>query len=605
MKKNGIVVLAIILPVILAGLCLWKVVSEDNQAEMPIPLRITMTGEYSRDGEQWNPYTEDTELSALDGALIVRGTFDTKIEEGTLLAFYCNHIGTKIYVNGEMLYMDAISEIQDYGIRLMPSVCGKRWERVLCPEITTEDVVEFHFINPHKQGNEQAYNEVLNTFYLNPGNSLVMESYLEPYCKPFENLGGIILIVAVMVLGAALAAALLKSSIAYRLFKLGMLALFAGGYIVFDVMMVYFADDLLVVKTYGRQLCMMLAMYCITWMVRDMLTGKNKKIAEILMGISGVTNVLLILAAMTERVLLFDTQGIWRLMHFILCPVLCILCVSELIKHKKLEIEKLIYICLLSAVLLDLTGFGYHMFYQGICAKIAFTVSLGIFLIRGIKIVIIEHHASISNKKLKEELENSHIALMLSQIQPHFIYNTLGTIGEFCEEEPQKAADLVEKFSLYLRGNFTELDNPMPIRFSKELKHVKHYADIEQIRFPDMQIEYDIQSDNFLIPALTVQPLVENAIKHGLMGLETGGTVRISSYETEQCYEVRVEDNGVGFEDSVFEDGKKHIGIKNIRKRIEAMSGGKLMIHSTVGKGTVAIVQIPKEGELHDSTGSR
>ena len=123
-----------------------------------------------------------------------------------------------------------------------------------------------------------------------------------------------------------------------------------------------------------------------------------------------------------------------------------------------------------------------------------------VFLLRGAKQVIMDHQASLKNKKLKEELENSHIALMLSQIQPHFIYNTLGTIGEFCEEEPKKAAVLVQKFSLYLRGNFTELDNPMPIRVSKELAHVRYYVDIEQIRFPDMKVEYDIQNDNFLCP---------------------------------------------------------------------------------------------------------
>ena len=219
--------------------------------------------------------------------------------------------------------------------------------------------------------------------------------------------------------------------------------------------------------------------------------------------------------------------------------------------------------------------------------------------------MILDHQASIKNKKLKEELEQSRISVMLSQIQPHFIYNTLGTIGEFCEDEPQKAAELVQKFSLYLRGNFTELDNPMPIRVSREMEHVRHYADIEQIRFPDMKVTYDIQADNFLIPALTVQPLVENAIKHGLMGLECGGTVNISCYESDNYYEICVKDNGVGFDDSVMDDGKKHIGIKNVRKRIENMCGGTLTIDSIIGKGTIAVIRIPKEGAEYDSVSSR
>ena len=137
------------------------------------------------------------------------------------------------------------------------------------------------------------------------------------------------------------------------------------------------------------------------------------------------------------------------------------------------------------------------------------------------------------------------------------------------------------------------------------MEHLKHYSVIEQIRFPDIQIEYEIQNDNFLIPALTIQPLVENAIKHGLMGLESGGTVKISSYETDNYYEVCVKDDGVGFDESVFEDGKKHVGIKNIRKRIEGMCSGTLVIDSVIGKGTTAVIRIPKEGEEHDSVGGR
>lgn len=197
----------------------------------------------------------------------------------------------------------------------------------------------------------------------------------------------------------------------------------------------------------------------------------------------------------------------------------------------------------------------------------------------------------------ERKLTEQRIATMISQIQPHFIYNTLGTIGQFCLEDPGKAADLVQQFSLYLRGNFTELDNPVPIRISQEIEHVQHYVSIEQIRFPDIQIQYDLQAEEFLLPALTVQPLVENAIKHGLMGLESGGCVKISTYETEDTYCVCVKDDGVGFDPSVFEDGNQHIGIKNIRGRIEAMCGGTLTVTSVPGEGTTALIEIPKEGE--------
>ena len=197
------------------------------------------------------------------------------------------------------------------------------------------------------------------------------------------------------------------------------------------------------------------------------------------------------------------------------------------------------------------------------------------------------------------QLTENRIATMISQIKPHFIYNTLGTIEQFCREDPPKAADLVQKFSLYLRGNFTELNSPAPILLSQELRHVRLYTDIEQIRFPDMRIEYDLRSGEFLLPALSIQPLVENAIKHGLMKLESGGTVTVSTYETATAYCVQVRDDGVGFDLSRARNAKKHIGIENIRARLAVVCGGTLTIYSAPGAGTTALICIPKEGQ-HD-----
>jgi LytS/YehU family sensor histidine kinase len=184
---------------------------------------------------------------------------------------------------------------------------------------------------------------------------------------------------------------------------------------------------------------------------------------------------------------------------------------------------------------------------------------------------------------------------MLSQIKPHFIYNTLGTIERMCLKDPQKAFDLVRNFSLYLRGNFSELNSVTPIRFTEELEHVEYYVNIEKVRFPDMNIEYDVQSTDFLLPALSVQPLVENAIKHGLMRLETGGKVIIRSYETQTHFCVEVKDDGVGFDTSLPIDQKKHVGLHNIRERLRAMVNGELMIESEINVGTKAVIMIPKE----------
>ena len=186
---------------------------------------------------------------------------------------------------------------------------------------------------------------------------------------------------------------------------------------------------------------------------------------------------------------------------------------------------------------------------------------------------------------------------MMSQIRPHFIYNTLGSIEQLCKLDPPKAGDLVHNFAKYLRGNFGELDNPKPILMSQEMEHVRHYISIENVRFPDMTFTFEMNSVDFHIPALTVQPIVENAIKHGLMKLPKGGTINVVSYETDTDYCISVVDDGVGFDTGAVLDDKQHVGLRNIRERLKVMVNGTLEIESTVGEGTKVLITIPKEVE--------
>ena len=194
----------------------------------------------------------------------------------------------------------------------------------------------------------------------------------------------------------------------------------------------------------------------------------------------------------------------------------------------------------------------------------------------------------------EKQLAESRISTMISQIRPHFIYNTLGSIEQLCELQPETAAKLVHNFSHYLRGNFSELDNPAPIRLSQEMEHIRYYVSIEKIRFPDIEIKFDLRAGDFLLPALSVQPLIENSIKHGLMKLSRGGAVTVSAYETDTQYCVSVEDNGAGFDTSILLDERKHIGLRNIRCRVETMCDGTLTVESTPGIGTKVVISIPK-----------
>ncbi len=563
---------------------------------MPVPMNLVFTGEYSYDGDNWYQYNEECDISALDGDVIVKGHFDTEIFEGVILNFYRNHIGVSMYVNGEQVYMDAPTEIKNYGKDLMPSMCGKQWEQILCPAITVEDEVEFHLINYHKYGNKEAYKEFLSTFILAPLDNAVLESYLKPYINPFEIMGTVFLIVGLMFLGSAVYAAVFRSEIANRLFKMGIMMLLMGGYTVLDVMMVYFTDELLVMRTYGGQLCLMLGVYFVGIIVCDAIKEKHKKVAEIVIGISGIINILLISLVISGRVLLYDTKLIWQCTQSVVSLILIAFCLLELKKEKPKRIELFTYVLIHSAILLDFIGVGYHIYYSGICFKVASMIMLLIFFYRGIKQIVMDYQASVKNQKMKEELENSRITVMLSQIQPHFLYNSLTSVMDLCDRDPKQAKAAIADFAGYLRGNLSSLKSENLISFGTELEHIEKYLRLEKLRFQDeLEVVYDIQTRDFMLPALSVQPLVENAVKHGVGQKIGGGTVTINTTETEDEYIICVTDDGVGFTEGEYvDDGGTHIGIENIKQRLDMIINARLEIESKIGEGTKACILIPK-----------
>ena len=279
--------------------------------------------------------------------------------------------------------------------------------------------------------------------------------------------------------------------------------------------------------------------------------------------------------------------------------------IYDRVKYPKKQDDAIIKkspLILVTGILADIAAF----YIRGSSSGLLFSL-LAMFIyimITGINMMFryVEQEKQLAQKnrilaQQERQLTESRIATMISQIRPHFIYNTLGSIEQLCELEPETAAKLVHNFARYLRGNFSELDNPAPISLSQEIEHTRCYVRIEQIRFPDIEIRFDLRAGEFLLPALSVQPLVENAIKHGLMKLSRGGVVTVSSYETDANYCVSVEDNGAGFDPSILLDERKHIGLRNIRCRVEAMCNGTLTVESTPGVGTKALITIPKEAK--------
>ena len=193
------------------------------------------------------------------------------------------------------------------------------------------------------------------------------------------------------------------------------------------------------------------------------------------------------------------------------------------------------------------------------------------------------------------------IKIMVSQIQPHFLYNTLSTIQALCDKDPKTAKSVTEKFAVYLRQNLDSLESAELIPFSKELEHTKIYSDIEMLRFENVKVGFDTPFADFYVPALTVQPLVENAIRHGVR-IREHGTVSVITRKAEDGYEIVIRDNGKGFDAAAaFAADSSHIGLKNVRERIGKLCGGTLTVNSVIGEGSEITVHLPLQKQDRNS----
>ncbi len=212
-----------------------------------------------------------------------------------------------------------------------------------------------------------------------------------------------------------------------------------------------------------------------------------------------------------------------------------------------------------------------------------------------------EMQASLARKEL--ELSQSKVMLLRQQIRPHFIFNSLQIIRALIKTDPAKAVTSLEDFSDYLSVNLDAVTSDSLISFDEELAHTEAYVALALADDnKNINVEYAINEHDFRLPPLTVEPIVENAIRHGL---RHGGTVRISTRREDDDILIVVSDNGEGFGPVDAEHEKEQAkertgtGIKNVRTRLAALCGGTLDIHSDAG-GTDVTMHFPQCRNVQD-----
>ena len=261
-----------------------------------------------------------------------------------------------------------------------------------------------------------------------------------------------------------------------------------------------------------------------------------------------------------------------------------------LIRYRK-SFEKGQLIALYVYLFMPLCAIIWQSFFYGISMlQILDTVAL-MFLFA---VVLIGQSKQVVEQE--REINDMKIQIVISQIQPHFLYNTLNTIMYLCDKDPATAKRALGDFSLFLRGNMDSLISRSLVPLDKELRHVERYLELEKLRMGDeLNVIYDISDNGFMLPPLTLQPLVENAVQHGLAKSDSGGTLVIRTRRTQTAHEIMISDDGVGFDvRSYMEDNRiKSVGIENVRKRLWGQCSATMEISSELGKGTKVLIHLP------------
>ena len=277
----------------------------------------------------------------------------------------------------------------------------------------------------------------------------------------------------------------------------------------------------------------------------------------------------------------------------ILSGILFLYCIYKTIKVFRPRERKETWIPILALVLISLSVV---LDYTAV-----YTEAPVSFLTTAITICSIMYYIWLHLQFVREHeraLQAEHrIQIMMTQIQPHFLFNTLTAIRALCISDRDAAVRTIGLFSTYLRQNLRSLDQSELIPLSKELEHTRIYAEIEMIRFPNIRIEYDVRDEEYGVPALTVQPLVENAVRHGVRSREEG-IIKVKAFREKDTHIIVIEDNGIGFDEhSTDNTDGTHIGISNVRERLEQMCHGTMEIDSRPGDGTRIVLRIPANEE--------
>ena len=476
-------------------------------------------------------------------------------------------------------------------------VCGEKWSCFLMPQLEDGEELLIELYNPHSFGNGNAYREFIDSLQAGSSEADFARGWTE--CYKFHRIYGIVILVtSFVIIGAAITFSFMRMHFSKLLRYLGFMSFFGGVYIIMDAPDVCFFSETIVFNTYVRQLSLMLFVLEMGNSLWELMQSGGKKFVGVIGTIGKVLAAGIMLAALSGQVVLFDTARIWY--GFMGCASVVFLFALYLEWKEKNNFDRNLlfsYLVLNLGILIDVCLEWIGKSADGMWTKSLFIILFAFHVIRTTYKVSVRYKAVIRTEELEKELQNSRIVLAASQIRTHFVFNILNAISGMCKYNPEKADDTIIRFARYLRSNIDIMQKDEMISFDRERIHLEDYMELEKIRFGEkLQFVIEAEVTDFYLPALILQPVIENAIYHGIKGKPDGGTIWLKTKrKSGKVIIVQVEDNGVGFSvNEKVRDGS--VGLRNVSFRLEHIINGKMEITSKIGEGTKVEITIPYKG---------
>lgn len=556
---------------------------------------LEVFGKYCRTSEKTEGYALSDEARKLqligevysdNGVLLFKGHLDGDVMSGEKVFLYLDLASLKVKVNNECVFEIDSSD-------------DARWVKSVAKDVKATDEIEIEIRASKKNLAEKAYKELSESAYIGGELSVFSELMKKSTGQMIASLLIIFIGFGVLIVSMTY---INKDLQKLRIYLYAAIFILFGGFttlIRYEALVFYFEDPvklMSVVYVLQALTCTSLILY-----IKNFFTDKN--LENITTGIALVMCVLFMIIykkSVDEYKTANELGGQFAQCFLVTFIAETVLIFLELKKKKTREMQ---YIAI-SSVVFYVTILIEFLIYVNKGYFINDIKILGLFIFASMQAGVVIHSAKKTREKataaakLEEELRKQQIRVMLSQVKPHFMYNSLGAISALCTTDPEKAKEALSYFSKYLRYNIDSLEERELVPFDTELDAVKNYLFIEKIRFESkLKIVYDIKIEDFMIPPMMLQSIVENAVRHGVTKKNEGGAIYISTFEDDEQIYVEVKDEGLGFDTELLQsiEIKDHVGIDNTDKRLQNICNGKLTVESTVGKGTTVTMIIPKQ----------